>query len=251
MKSLILLLTIWVCLASHLFADITLNAGNNGGCSTSSTSVTFSLTVNTGSDRLVIIGVNALDTVGTGGNVMSVVFNGTETATAIGSQVVYSGFPGANYIHVNLYQLVAPTETTANVVATFDTTASVLCAAAIVLNGVNQSGAVRTPAGDIGGSGTTPSLTITSQNNDWVLDNVASWNYNITGPDAGQTKRAESASSTTFGIAMSTETATSATTTMGWTAGASDWHAYAGVAVIPSSVTGRSTVFGDVLRVIN
>lgn len=142
---------------SNIVASMNTISTNSSSSSltTGASSLTWSHTVASGSDRVLIVGLSVEDT---GDTVTSVTYGGTPLSllgTRVGNQTV------------EMWSLVAPAVGSANVVANFSGTAQVVGGAAS-FNGVHQS----TPTGTFqstGGSSTTPSLAVTSALGELVI----------------------------------------------------------------------------------
>ncbi|MHB8546427.1 MAG: hypothetical protein ACYDAJ_06640 [Nitrosotalea sp.] len=134
--------------------------------------MTFSFTVNSGSNTLLLVGMEAST-----GTVTGMTFNGVALTKAVAR---------SNVGDSELWYLVNPSVTTANVVITLSTAATVV-AGAYELTGVDQT----TPIGNTGtNSGITnaPSVSITTAySNSWAIDSVSITSTTITGAGAGQT----------------------------------------------------------------
>lgn len=145
------------------------NTTANTGTSTSATSLTFSHTPGSGSDRLLIVtvAVGGTDTGGTTATVSGVTFGGT-AMTLVGSRS--NPTSGTAEARSYMYRLVNPGSAAANVVVTA-TGACTMVAGATTFNGVNQT----TPLGtyvSAGGTGTSASVTVTSATGELVIGHV-------------------------------------------------------------------------------
>ena len=141
------------------YTSITPNSTSSNHTSTSgSNSLTWSHTVVAGSDRVMIVGISIEDG---GATVSGVTYDGV-AMTFLGRQL-------GNH-SVELWQLIAPNVGTANVVANFSSSVQAVGGSA-AFNGVHQT----TPTGafqSAGGSGTTPTLNVTSAPGELVIDTL-------------------------------------------------------------------------------
>ena len=133
-------------------------------------------------------------------------------------------------VRTQLWQLNSPTSGT-NSVAVAVTNSNEASAAAITYSNVNQSTAVGTPTTG-GGSGSAPSIAVTSAVGEVVVDGVCSTDNVTFTAGAGQTKRAGLAVNNVSNGAS--EEAGAASVTMSWTNSVTDWAAI-GVSLKPSA----------------
>jgi hypothetical protein len=204
--------TLMELLESRILLSITVNGTNTTDQATNVTSLTWSETVASGTNRVMFVEL-AVDNVGV-----------SPTVTYGGTSMTLVGRENGNHL-VELFDLVNPTVGTANIVANFNaSTAAVV--GAVTFNGVNQSAPTGTFSGNSGTS-TSMSTSVLSGTGDEVLD-VEQWTgtgagYTIGG---GQTSQWSLSNSTLLGVST---TATGASTvTMGstvtssaeWTIGA-------------------------------
>lgn len=183
---------------------------NNVSTSTTSgaTSLTWSHTVNSGSDRLLIVSLSLSDAAG---SVASVTYGGT-ALTLVGR---YS-----NNHRVEMWRLVAPAVGTANIVANFGTSTAAV-GAAITFNGVLQTTPLGTFVG-AGGNSATPAVTVSSAFGELVLDTGYFETAPVATPDIDQTARWNLSVSSSGGGGSTAAGAVSVT--MGWTlASAQKW----------------------------
>lgn len=224
-------------------------SGNSGGAGAYTCTIS-SLTVPSGSNQILLVGI------GFGykgsGNVTpdSVVFNTSESCTKLGDYNLglYSG--------VSLWYLKNPTATTADVVAGWSDSFRTAMVAA-VFSGVHQTTPFGTPAGNTGTGTTAATVDVGSASGEVVVDVVGAVRYNsATQPTqgAGQTFLAWNQSSvddSTAAMAAMSYEAGATTTTMSWTLAdaGDDWSSY-GVALKPAATSGTtfyllSTATGD------
>lgn len=178
-----------------------------------SSSFTWSHTVGSGSDRLLLVGISMSQNSGAT-TVSTVTFNG-QSLTRVASAT------DAGNIRAELWRLVAPPITTANVVVSLSANERPICGATS-WTGVDQTtplGTAATASGTTSGSGTNqPSVDVSSASNEVVHDVLAVDATNAVAVGAGQTQvwsQSSSGSVTTVRGAASTEPG-AATTTMSW-----------------------------------
>jgi len=215
-----LVLILLLC-ACPLFADTPVFDNNSTGNGTDdfSFSHTNNCTVNCG---MVVV---TCTSTGGGTSVSSVTYNSV-AMTELG------GVGGVFQVGVRtqLWQLNSPTSGT-NSVAVAVTNSNEASAAAITYSNVNQSTAVGTPTTG-GGSGSAPSIAVTSAVGEVVVDGVCSTDNVTFTAGAGQTKRAGLAVNNVSNGAS--EEAGAASVTMSWTNSVTDWAAI-GVSLKPSA----------------
>lgn len=165
------------------FSSITLNSGGaSSDTDISSTTLTFAHTVGAGSNRISIVGVGLEDSA-TCPTVTGITFNTTENFTQIDTHLFASD---AN--RIDLWYLLNPTVTTANIVITVSDTTDDLNGGAITIDGAKQ----QAPEADNKGTGAgDSSLVITTLTNGaWIIDIVADASSGTTfTPASGQTER--------------------------------------------------------------
>jgi hypothetical protein len=157
---------------------------NNAALSEGSgTSLTFGLTVNSGSDRFLVVQTLAYSIWGN----PTVTFNGSALTAVANTEVSWNSSNNAQ----RLMGLVAPTVTTANVVLTSGGSATALLGGAAVYDGVDQTTPTSGGAQNTG-TGTAPSITVTSAAGDLVFGAVGvSPNGATIAVGADQTQRYE------------------------------------------------------------
>ena len=226
------LIAILLCLliAPPAWAAVTVDA-NSTGASATGTTVTIAHTVS-GTNTYILVGCGF----NTGGatTISSVTWNTSENLTQIGTR------PRTGTIATDLWGLVAPTATTANIVVTKSASGVDSVCKVVSFNGVDQS----TPIGTSNqGTGTAaaPSIAVTSSAGELVVD-VLGWRTNATPtatPDGSQTAigtQQSCVTSTNCRVHMSYETAAGASTTMSWTE-TLDQSAQVGVPLKPAAAT--------------
>lgn len=190
------------------------------------------VTVPTSSDRAIYVLIGASQKSNNGGLFPSgVTFNGSENFVLVGQGQ-------NNKPTVSVWRLLAPTETTADIVVTWPTNNGVWNAGAVgvqVLSDVNQSTPNATWESPSTGSSTAPAHTVTADSGDYVVDIVAAL-----APTAGPTENGDGTviwayQSQTPGMGSADIQATGSPA-MAWTlASSTDWI-HGGVAVIAAGV---------------
>lgn len=214
--------------------SISFDAASSG--TSNADSVTVSHIVGTGSDRHLLSGLTWIDETLTP---VSCVFNTTETMTDLG---------GAQELTVGRmlehYGLVAPTETTANVVGTISGASFFTRLGNTSRFGVDQTTPNRSYFSFTSPSTSTPSITVTdSQNTDVVADCLITAQAPTVG--AGQTQRINTGNPATQ--AQSDESASGANTVMSWSLAAASAVAYGAIALVdanPVTCTPSLTLLG-------
>ena len=212
---------------------------------------TVGITVANNTNRILVALIGLGNSTGAS-QISSVVFNGSESFTAIGT-ISDNGEDEA----CDIWYLVNPTATTANVVVTYDGTpdASVNV---VSLYGVDQSDPIGTIAQSnaLDGEGSTDWTTniTTDTANSWLLDVVNFGYYNDTGiPDAGQTELRDAEGGSGAGLYRHYSSYRSCTTAqqygMGWlTSGDPDTDARSQLIVeIHDADGGGGTVIKDII----
>ena len=214
--------------AQVAFDNVTANAGPN----VNTVNLTFSHTVGSGSNRILILCISLRD-----GNV--VVNNATYAATALTNLGVVNA--GGNQNRTEIWFLKAPPTGTASVVVNLSQSKRII-ATAISFTGVNQTTPLAfASAASTGGGSTSASVTVTSAPGQLVLDTVsANGDADTLTLGAGQTERWNTASGIgTAGNARgggSTEPG-AASVTMSWTLGVSKPWSIGAVSLIPAATT--------------
>ncbi len=189
------------------------------GASTSASSLTWSHTVGSGSNGILIVSIATRDSAG--GTVSSITYGGTA--------LTFIGADTSSKTHAELWYLKAPATGTANIVVNL-TSAENFVAGATNFFGVNQT----TPYGSVttgNGSGD-PSLIVASATGELVVDAVADRDVDSETIGAGQTALWVTKNGTGSNDAWggSSSEAGAASVTMSWTttgAGAGEWAAVA------------------------
>jgi hypothetical protein len=203
----------------------------NAAAAVSVDSVTTTVTVPSGTDRVML--ACAATEGNTGVPVTGVTFNTTETFTKIRHDQRNAG--GGVEIITNLWYLVNPTVTTADAVTTFSTAQNdrAIGISYAIFNGVSQSSPIDAQAGGTGSSGTLSAVLTTVAANAWIADCAAGDNDLTVG--AGQTMRVDRAILVQLFVGVSTVDgkATPGSETMDWTQTTEDW-ATSAVSFAPS-----------------
>ena len=212
-------LAVWLlvlCCARPATAAITTN---NVSTSTTSgaTSLTWSHTVNSGTDRYLIVSLSLSDAAG---SVTGITYGGT-ALTLIGR---YS----SNH-RVEMWRLVAPAVGTANVVASFGTSTAAV-GGALTLNGVLQTGSLGTFVG-ASGTSTTPTVTVSSALGELVLDTGYFETAPVATPSIDQDTQWNLSVGTSGGAASTA--AGNVSVTMNWTLASSQKWDLAAVPIKP------------------
>lgn len=209
------------------------SANSVSGASVSSVTIS-GFTVASGSDRILIVGVgHRANTI----SVSGITWNTSESFTLI------SGSNATNSLSdVWLYKLLAPTETTADVVVSFSASATFANAGVMYITGVDQTTPHGTAAIGAGESGTTATATVTTAAGELVVDVVFVGATAVT-VGANQTSRWEIDSTRSAG--GSTQDGADGGV-MTWTLASDDW-AIAAVPLKPVSavIDQEGFAFGD------
>ena len=223
----------------HKAAGAVVVGTNTTPAPTTTASWTFSHTVGAGSDRVLVVATSHRDG---NKNVTNITFNGVTLTQAIQQ----NGTSSNN--QVNIWYLVNPTVTTANVVITVSGSVKI-AATAINLTGVYQAAPVSSTAGNSGTS-TAPSATVVSASNELVMAAVAANGDALSvASGGGQISLANNGTGTGGGdvrMGVDSETGAASVTTT-WTLGASKSWGTASASVRPSGAIALSgKVFEDV-----
>lgn len=208
-------------------------AFNNGD---SISSLTFSHTVSSGNNRLLLVGVSAEVSVST------ITFNGTSL-----TKLDDNDFGNYN----SVWYLIAPTVTTANVVVTFAGSGNLYpCVIATNFTDVDQTTPNRAVSNSASNSNTGCTVSPTSQTGDLVVDFLGkrSVGSGISNPTIGSggTDRAYINAGSITDISLGTETGATTSTTMNWTWGLNQYYAQIAFALIentnpPSNIKSYNT----------
>jgi uncharacterized repeat protein (TIGR01451 family) len=218
-----------LCLAQNASAQIALdNVTTASGANANVNTLSWSHTVNSGSNRILIVALSQRD----GNASISGVWYGGTLLSQIGGQAATG-----SQNRTDLWYLVAPPSGTANVFVLLLTSKRVV-ASAISFTGVNQTTPLGTFVGAAGQS-TTASVNVSSGPGELVIDTVASnGDANTLTANAGQTERWDLFSGTgdlnNVRGGGSTEPG-AASVTMSWTLGASKVWAIGAVAIKPAA----------------
>ena len=199
-------------------------------------SVTFSQVVSAGTDRGLFVCSQARHNATPGKSITSVSFNGSEAFTKVRADA-RAGVSNAGFT-TELWYLVAPTVTNANVVITYSgANVDAIGASATLLTGVSQTSPVDSQAGS-SGTGTTPSAIITTvADNAWILDCVIGRDNSGLTVGAGQTMRTDRLIGSVVidgaGVSTVNGKTPAGAETMDWTQAGQDW-AISTVSITPS-----------------
>lgn len=203
------MLSFLLCLTQHTFAAVTIDA-SSASSETTAASLTFSHTMSSGTNGLLIVAAS-VQTSG-GATLNTVTFNGV-------SMTKYNEITIAStYFKLSLWYLIAPASGAHNVVATASTTVEIW-AAAQSFTGVDQTTPLGTIVTNTLDSGqTTTSVNVSSATGDIVADTF--YSSSVAGTPtvgSGQTAQGASGGAASRYIAMSTKAGASGTVTMAWT----------------------------------
>ena len=181
-----------------------------------STSVSFSHTIGSGSNRLLVVGVS-IEHSASGPTVTSITYNG-QGLTKIDSRGITNDYYGRAELWYSL-EANLPSAGTYTIVVNTPSTPEELIAGAISLNGVTQQAPEAKAESSADYVDTISSSITTLTDGAWLVDAVHSgMEYGYT-PNSGQTERYDRAGgANTSRLASSTkEVAVAGSTTMGWT----------------------------------
>lgn len=198
------------------------NIGQNGGSSGGATSFAVSITVSSGSDRVMLA---ALVYYGPALSISSVTYAGSGM-TQVGSTLT----DGSNW-WLSLWRLVAPAVGTADLVATLSGSGAISLAGA-AFSGVDQTTPLRTHATNTGTS-TSASVAPTSSVNDVVFAAMSEYNGGTITEGSTLIYELEGGASVNS-FSAQTAAAGSPTTSMSWTLGSSVAWGAIGAAMIPA-----------------
>jgi pectate lyase len=228
--------------ATPVRAAITFDAASRAATtSTGRTSLSWSHTVGSGTDRILVVGVAAEDTGTADANITSVTFNGA-ALTAVPNSKRSGG--GTGIIQTQLFYQLNPASGAHTVVVTFQGPVDGSSAGATSLAGVVQSApqGAATNVDTSGADSISTSITTTAANS-WVVDVVGSGNSGSFTAGSGQTERWDIAASGMTG-ASSTKALTGAgATTLSWTHSGANRLAHSLAALGPSAGGGGSGPF--------
>lgn len=210
----------------------------SSGSGEDTTSISWSHTVASGSQRVLFVGISSAALKSTWPTPSSVKFGSQAMSEVKGANnnITINIFPGR--LHSSIWVLTAPLVTTANITAVFSGTMVSMVGGSTNWTGVDQASPVRSNKAAIGDS-TSPSVTVTSQTNDVVLDNIAEKTGVATTEGASQTERYDVHQSTNIGGAGSSEAGASSVA-MTWTLGsAQDW-VQVGISIAPGALGSAS-----------
>lgn len=158
---------------------VTFDTSSSAAKETAGSSLTFSATVNTGSNRILVVGAFAYDDItGPGASVITgITFN--SNALTAGVQGYYTD--GASFdVSYELWYLIAPTQTTANVVISYTGAVNHIHAFAASFFGVKQTSPMDDSDSIFDTTGTTHSLTLTTTDTGNVLVDVNGSDHPLT-----------------------------------------------------------------------
>jgi hypothetical protein len=199
------------------------SAASNGSASSLTIS---SHTIASGSQRALFVGISSVGGVDSGGvrNAPSSVRFGNQFMAEV-VKIVKANSGNTAFLYSSIWQLAAPLVSTADITIVFPNLQTGIAAGATNCTGVDQALLLQNTKTATGES-TTPSITIASQTNDLVLDNVAEFGAVTTAPDSGD-ERYDDAAGSVNSVAGSTE-AGAASVQKDWTLGSSVRWAHVG-----------------------
>ncbi len=194
------------------------SASGAASTSTGTTSIAWSHTIGSGTDRFLLVGVAVEDATTTDANVTSVTYNGVGLTAVPGSKV--SG-GGSGIIQTELFYGIGSGLGAAgphSLTVTFQGPVDGVSASGVSFFGVSQAAPEAAVARtDTSGADTISSTVTTRSANALVVDVVGSGNSGSFTPGSGQTERRDLAASGMTGAMSSKPVATAGTTTMSWT----------------------------------
>lgn len=200
-------------------------------------SVTFSQVVSAGSDRALVVCSQTRHSATPGKSITGVTFNTTEAFTYVRADA-RAGANSAGFT-TELWYLVAPTVTTANVVVTYSAAnADAIGVSSTLLTGVSQTSPIDSHAGSSGASTAPAAIITTVADNAAIVDcAIGRTNGGLT-VGAGQTVRTDRliGSSVVDGAGVSTviPKTPAGAETMNWTQGTAEDWAISAVSLTPS-----------------
>lgn len=138
----------------------------NLGAQTTGGTTTFSFTVGSGSNRLLIVSISTWNNGGTGAGCSGVTYNGT-SMTAVGNGVANGQF------YTEQWRLVAPASGTANIVATVSGKTDKLGLGAVSFSGMDQTTGIDVSTSATGTSGTVTASLTTTAISEYIVDAVS------------------------------------------------------------------------------
>ena len=205
------------------------SADSNGAAA----SLSFSYTIASGSQRVLFVGISSVVPLGTPTTNPTVKF-GNQDMSFVEDRAIR--FSDGRAVTSEIWQLTAPLVSTANITIVYPISQTGITAGATNWTGVDQANPVRSAA-EASGTSTTPSVAVTSQTNDVVLDNVAvdEAGAATSAAGSGQTERYDDASGTDIAGVGSTEAGASSVT-MDWTLDASKDWVTVGISIAPGAL---------------
>ncbi len=233
-------LSFLLLLPTNLLAAIAIGTVTNSTEVNSTTTQTTSITVASGTDR-VLVACMALGSTISGNNVTDLTFNGTEVFNQ-GNSVGELYDTGASFYYVvQMFYLINPTVTTANAVATYGNSNSNLFQRItyIQYTGVDQTTPFEANNINKGNSATVSVIVTTATANAWLQDCAFGEDGLTVG--AGQTARRSTAvNGGWMGVSTVDGKATPGAETMDWTLASDHWVS-AAVSLKPAAEAGGST----------
>lgn len=219
------------------------NDSNSENDSTFITSETWSHTVNTINNTILIIGVSWRN-VGAGTEeVSTVTYNSIEC-----TKIRHDNYFNSSSKSSALYYLIDPSSGAHNIVVTMTGQVWRIVGGSISLTGVHQTDSINVNIGQTSASGNSVSTNITpTVSNTWIVDCVGGRDGSTDAtPNSGQTQRWNYNESNTFhGMGSSKPHTDTSQTTMGWTlgTGTNGWaHSVIAITPIESDVQTHQTI---------
>src|SRR5437764_3931755 len=219
-------------------ASMSLDAASRTASTTTISSLSWSHTLGSGTDRMVIIGVACENSSSTNANITSVTFNGVN-ATAVSNSKIFGG--GTGIIQTELFYVPAsslPPAGTYTVKVTFQGSIQGASAGAVSLFGVSQTAPEKVATHtDTSGADSISTSIQTLTNGAWVVDVAGSGNSGTFTAGSGQTLRWGIAASGMTGASSTKAVATAGTTTLNWTHSGANRLAHSLASFAPSAGT--------------
>lgn len=208
------------------------NSPNTGG--NFSYTVSYPVSVSAGSNRILVLSAQSRRSSSISpASITGCTFNGSENFTFVRRD---EKVPGSSNLKTELWYLVAPTETTANVVCSYANNQSDLTRTFSVsyLTGVSQSAPIDASAGSNGTSTTLSTVVTTVAQGAWIIDSAYGRHDAGLTVGSGQTTRTDRLIILDgLGVSTVNGKATPGAETMDWTQGSDDWS-YSAMSLKPA-----------------
>src|SRR5262245_23432580 len=217
---------------------VAIDAVGNSGVQESQTSFPISLTVGTGSQRHLLVGVGWYS--GSGANISSVTWSvGSQSLTAAGAVLGQGGTWRAQH-----WGLVNPNSGSGTITVTFGGTDNWGGAGATATTGVDQTTPLSAVVNFSSGSTSTPSLNVSATTDDLVADVLMEAGFDTPTPSGAQTGRWNLPSGGGNLTSNGSTQPGATTTTMSWTTGFAMAVAQQGVAIKAAAAPSTPTTTG-------